>query len=147
MASRSVAKTKPSRPSIVSTLPEDTAFDRLVDLTGLRWRIEARDFRAQAGNLASAIMKGAGGAAHHHATLCIAAYGFLKSPGGAPFPPQDHLSLPLSRSAIPDSYRPRAHRSDPRTHPKLIATVRRRLIVALARTLQDALVATPVPRQ
>ena len=45
-----------------STLPEDIAFDRLVDLTKLRWRIE-RDYQSSNRNSALVIMKGAGGAA------------------------------------------------------------------------------------
>src|SRR5215813_10976412 len=81
---------------LVSTLPEDTAFDRLVDLTKLRWRIE-RDYQELKQELGLGDYEGRGWRGfHHHATLCIAAYGFL-SPSGAPFPPQDHLLLHRSR--------------------------------------------------
>jgi SRSO17 transposase len=45
-----------------STLPEDVAFDRLVDLTKLRWRIGAI-IRSSSRNSALGMMKGAGGAA------------------------------------------------------------------------------------
>jgi len=60
-----------------STLPEDTAFDRLVDLTKLRWRIE-RDYQELKQELGLGDYEGRGWRGfHHHATLCIAAYGFL----------------------------------------------------------------------
>src|SRR5207253_5785676 len=60
-----------------STLPEDAAFDRLVDLTKLRWRIE-RDYQELKQELGLGDYEGRGWRGfHHHATLCIAAYGFL----------------------------------------------------------------------
>ena len=45
-----------------ATLPEEVAFDRLVDIAKLRWRIE-RDYQELNRSLALAITKGAGGAA------------------------------------------------------------------------------------
>jgi hypothetical protein len=56
---------------------------------------------------------------HHHATLCIAAYGFLIAERGAT------LSAPafatqLSGSAIPEGYRPRGAANPTRAaHPQL----------------------------
>ncbi|HEY4037637.1 MAG TPA: hypothetical protein VGM15_02350, partial [Burkholderiaceae bacterium] len=44
---------------------------------------------------------------HHHATLCIAAYGFLIAERGAIPPSGPGFSAQLSGSAIPDGYRPR----------------------------------------
>jgi hypothetical protein len=52
---------------------------------------------------------------HHHATLCIAAYGFLIAERGA-LPPSGPPRPPLfSGSALPDDYRPRGAADPPRT--------------------------------
>jgi hypothetical protein len=57
---------------------------------------------------------------HHHATLCIAAYGFLIAERGATPPSGPGFSSQLSRSAIPDGYRPRGAANPTRTaHPQL----------------------------
>src|SRR5262249_36236753 len=60
-----------------------------------------------------------------------------RSPSGAPFPPQDHLLLHRSRDlpfpTVTDAEAPPIR---PERHiPNSIATMRRRLIVALAKTL------------
>jgi hypothetical protein len=104
----------------LSTLPEDTAFDRLVDLTKLRWRIE-RDYQELKQELGLGDYEGRGWRGfHHHATLCIAAYGFLIAERGALPPSGPPFSAPLSRSAIPDGYRPRGAADPTRApHPKL----------------------------
>ena len=117
-------------------MPEDIAFDRLVDLTKLRWRIE-RDYQELKQELGLGDYEGRGWRGfHHHATLCIAAYGFLIAERGALSPSGPGFSAPLTRSAIPEDYPPRGAADPPRTHiPNSIATVRRRLVVALARTL------------
>jgi len=61
----------------LSTLPEDTPLDVLVDTAKLRWRIE-RDYEELKSELGLAHFEGRGWRGfHHHATLCIAAYGFL----------------------------------------------------------------------
>jgi hypothetical protein len=61
----------------LSTLPEDIGFARLVDLAKLRWRIE-RDYQELKQELGLGHFEGRGWRGfHHHATLCIAAYGFL----------------------------------------------------------------------
>ena len=63
----------------LSTLPEDIAFADLVDLTKLRWRIE-RDYQDLKQEVGLGHFEGRGWRGfHHHATLCIAAYGFLIS--------------------------------------------------------------------
>src|SRR5260370_40384170 len=57
---------------------------------------------------------------HHHATLCIAAYGFLIAERGAIPPSGPRVSPQLSGSAIPNGYRPRGAADPTRTpHPKL----------------------------
>jgi hypothetical protein len=102
-------------------LPDDIAFDPLVDLAKLRWRIE-RDYQELEQELGLGDYEGRGWRGfHHHATFCIAAYGFLIAERGA-FPPSaPTASAPLSRSAIPDGYRPRGAADPARTpHPQLI---------------------------
>ena len=63
----------------LSTLPKDISFRRLVDTVELRWRIE-RDYQELKQGLGLGHFEGRGWRGiHHHATLCIAAYGFLIS--------------------------------------------------------------------
>ena len=63
----------------LSNLPEDIAFDRMVDLAKLRWRIE-RDYQELKQEIGLGHYEGRRWRGfHHHATLCIAAYGFLIS--------------------------------------------------------------------
>lgn len=63
----------------LSTLPEDIPFTDLVDLAKLRWRIE-RDYQDLKREVGLGHFEGRGWRGfHHHATLCIAAYGFLVS--------------------------------------------------------------------
>jgi len=99
----------------LATLPEDIAFDRLVDLTKLRWRIE-RDYQELKQELGLGDYEGRGWRGfHHHATLCIAAYGFLIAERGALPPSGPTFCAPLARSAIPEDYRPRGAADPPRT--------------------------------
>ena len=61
----------------LSTLPEDAALLMLVDMAKLRWRIE-RNYEELKSELGLAHFEGRGWRGfHHHATLCVAAYGFL----------------------------------------------------------------------
>src|SRR5208337_2189751 len=61
----------------LSTLPEDMPLAVLVDVIKLRWRIE-RDYEELKSELGLAHFEGRGWRGfHHHASLCIAAYGFL----------------------------------------------------------------------
>lgn len=70
----------------LSTLPEDTPLAVLVDTAKLRWRIE-RDYQELKSELGLAHFEGRGWRGfHHHATLCIAVYGFLIRERAA-FPP------------------------------------------------------------
>lgn len=63
----------------LSTLPADITFERLVDLAKLRWRIE-RDYQELKQELGLGHFEGRGWRGfHHHATMCVAAYGFLIS--------------------------------------------------------------------
>jgi SRSO17 transposase len=61
----------------LSTLPADTPIKELVRLAKLRWRIE-RDYQELKQELGLGHFEGRSWRGfHHHATLCIAAYGFL----------------------------------------------------------------------
>jgi SRSO17 transposase len=104
----------------LATLPEEIAFDRLVDLAKLRWRIE-RDYQELKQELGLGDYEGRGWRGfHHHATLCIAAYAFLIAERGALPPSGRAFSAPLARSAVPEDYRPRGAADPTRTaHPQL----------------------------
>ena len=104
----------------LATLPEEIAFDRLVDLAKLRWRIE-RDYQELKQELGLGDYEGRGWRGfHHHATLCIAAYAFLIAERGALPPSGPAFSAPLARSAVPEDYRPRGAADPTRTaHPQL----------------------------
>ena len=85
----------------LSTLPEKTSLKSLVKIAKHRWIIE-RDYEELKQELGLGHYEGRGWRGfHHHATLCIAAYGFLISERNR-FPPQ-------RTSAILD-YQPRSHR-------------------------------------
>ena len=63
----------------LSTLPADTPLKDLVTKAHMRWRIE-RDYQDLKQELGLDHYEGRGWLGfHHHATLCIAAYGFLVS--------------------------------------------------------------------
>ena len=91
----------------LSTLPATTSRRALVDLTKLRWRIE-RDDQDLKQELGLGHYEGRGWRGfHHHATLCIAAYGFLVAERGA-FPPSAERTPALIEvSPLPQAYRPR----------------------------------------
>src|SRR6266849_956044 len=65
--------------SWLSTLPADTPPEQLIRLAKLRWRIE-RDYEELKQEVGLDHFEGRGWRGfHHHATMCIAAYGFLIS--------------------------------------------------------------------
>src|SRR5579862_6111065 len=91
----------------LSTLPEDISFRRLVDVAKLRWRIE-RDYQELKQELGLGHFEGRGWRGfHHHATLCIAAYGFRICERQAIPPSAPRRTRPFPPSALPDGYRPR----------------------------------------
>ena len=91
----------------LSTLPKTMPLGRMIDLTMMRWRIE-RDYHELKQEVGLGHFEGRGWRGfHHHATMCIAAYGFLVSERGA-FPPCAARSGHFVQGiAIPESYRPR----------------------------------------
>jgi len=93
----------------LSTLPADTSFEALVDTVKMRWRIE-RDYLELKQELGLGHYEGRNWRGfHHHASLCIAAYGFLML---------ERLSgikknaARLKAPALPEAFRPRGARSD-----------------------------------
>jgi SRSO17 transposase len=104
----------------LSTLPQDIAFRSLVDLTKLRWRIE-RDYQELKQEVGLGHFEGRGWRGfHHHATLCIAAYGFLISERETIPPSAPRPAVWFPPSALPHGYQPRGSAPAPRTaHPKL----------------------------
>ena len=90
-----------------ATLPQDIAFRSLVDITKLRWHIE-RDYQELKQEVGLGHFEGRGWRGfHHHATLCIAASGFLISERET-IPPCGPRSTTLfPQPAVPDGYRPR----------------------------------------
>jgi len=89
----------------LATLPETISISELVDTAKLRWRIE-RDYQELKQELGLGHYEGRGWRGfHHHATLCIAAYGFLV---------QDRAAIPPSGSDSPALVTPRALSKAPR---------------------------------
>jgi SRSO17 transposase len=99
----------------LSTLPEDITFRKLVDLTKLRWRIE-RDYQELKQEVGLGHFEGRSWRGfHHHATLCVAAYGFLVSERET-IPPSGPRSATLFKElAVPGGYRPRGSAATNRT--------------------------------
>ena len=104
----------------LSTLPQDITFLTLVDVTKLRWRIE-RDYQELKQEVGLGHFEGRGWRGfHHHATLCIAAYGFLISERETIPPSGPHSATLFKELAVPDGYRPRGSAAAARTpHPEL----------------------------
>jgi SRSO17 transposase len=91
----------------LSTLPEDVSFQRLVDVAKLRWRIE-RDYQELKQEVGLGHYEGRGWRGfHHHATLCIAAYGFLIAERATIPPSGLRSTTPFQPPRLPDDYRPR----------------------------------------
>lgn len=104
----------------LSTLPEDIAFERLVELAKLRWRIE-RDYHDLKQELGLDHFEGRSWRGfHHHATLSIAAYGFLISERETIPPSGPRPAGPGAKAGLPTGHRPRGAPDPTRTaHPQL----------------------------
>lgn len=96
----------------LSTMPENTELQDLVDLAKLRWRIE-RDYQDLKQEIGLGHYEGRGWRGfHHHATLAIAAYGFLIceadaiSPSGAKTI-KEARRFQSKTPHIPKSFKPR----------------------------------------
>jgi SRSO17 transposase len=91
----------------LSNLPAQTSLKRLVGISKHRWVIE-RDYEELKSELGLAHYEGRNWRGfHHHATLCIAAYGFLIAERSR-FSPSAHIhDLGLRALPIPPHFRPR----------------------------------------
>lgn len=89
----------------LSTLPPNTSMEMLVRWAKVRWRIE-RDYEELKEEFGLDQFEGRGWRGfHHHATLCIAAYGFLAAERARLSPPQPLAFLQSAR--LPAGFRPR----------------------------------------
>lgn len=97
----------------LSTLPQSISFKQLVNNAMGRWMIE-RDYEELKSELGLSHYEGRNWRGfHHHATLCIAAYGFLmlqRLRGKKNF-------AGFEQPAVPEGFRPRGSRSDAATQP------------------------------
>jgi SRSO17 transposase len=91
----------------LSTLPGETKIQDLVRLAKQRWIIE-RDYQELKQELGLGHFEGRGWRGfHHHATLCIAAYGFLVAERSRFSPSARAGRLELSLPEAPPDFRPR----------------------------------------
>src|SRR5580658_9548223 len=99
----------------ISTLPQDTPLKALVKMAKHRWIIE-RDYQELKQELGLGHFDGRNWRGfHHHATLCIAAYGFLVAERNrfSPSARAGHLGF-IASGPAPD-FRPRGSPRSPRT--------------------------------
>lgn len=101
----------------LSNLPASISLRKLVTVAKLRWRIE-RDYEELKQEIGLGHFEGRNWRGfHHHATLCIAAYGFLVAerclfpPRPGSRPPSRRLRLP----GLPSGFRPRGAPGQNRT--------------------------------
>ena len=91
----------------LSTLPADTTLSNLVRLAKQRWIIE-RDYQELKQELGLGHFEGRGWRGfHHHATLCIAAYGFLLAERSRFSPSARAGKLQLCAPQLPLHFKPR----------------------------------------
>jgi SRSO17 transposase len=98
----------------LSNLPPDMALADLVDMAKLRWRIE-RDYQELKQEIGLGHYEGRGWRGfHHHATLAVAAYGFLVSERSL-IPPSAPRATLIKAPRLPKGYRPRGAAAATRT--------------------------------
>ena len=99
----------------LSTLPANIGFRQFVDIVKLRWRIE-RDYHELKQEVGLGHFEGRSWRGfHHHATLCIAAYGFLVAERAAIPPSAGGTGRLVQAPCVPDCYRPRGAAAADRT--------------------------------
>jgi SRSO17 transposase len=95
----------------LSNLPHDMPIRRLVDIAKMRWRIE-QDYHELKQEFGLSHYEGRGWVGfHHHATLCIAAYGFLTAQR-LQHASKKNSDRPTSLG-LPEDYKPRGSRPSP----------------------------------
>ena len=104
----------------LSTASKDIAFESLVHLAKLRWRIE-RDYLDLKQEIGIGHYEGRGWRGfHHHATLCIAAYAFLICERDTIPPSGPASARRLKKVELPEGYEPRGHAAQAtEAYPKL----------------------------
>jgi SRSO17 transposase len=101
----------------LSTLSEATPLKDMVDLAKLRWRIE-RDYQDLKQEIGLGHYEGRSWRGfHHHATLSIAAYGFLISERETIPPSGPRTRRTLETSQLPENHKPRGA-PDPHRTPR-----------------------------
>ena len=110
---------------LVIHLAGKTSLQSLVKMAKHRWIME-RDYEELKQELGLGHYEGRGWRGfHHHATLCIAAYGFLVAERNRFSPSARVGHVGLSAPEPPPDFRPRARRVRPERHnPHSIATLR-----------------------
>jgi hypothetical protein len=125
----------------LSNLPSSIALRKLVAIAKLRWRIE-RDYEELKQELGLGHFEGRNWRGfHHHATLSIAAYGFLVLERCL-FPPSGDsgqlkaTNIQIRIPRMQSNYSPEALPVRTERHnPQSIATLRRQIATHLARSL------------
>jgi SRSO17 transposase len=103
----------------LSTLPENLPLNQLVYWAKHRWIIE-RDYQELKQELGLGHYEGRGWRGfHHHATLCIAAYGFLVAERNRFSPSANINNLRLSLPNVPKGFRPRGSSPSRTSQPTL----------------------------
>ena len=107
------AEAEPTR-YFLSTLAADISFKELVATVKMRWRIE-RDYLELKQEVGLGHYEGRNWRGfHHHASLCIAAYGFLMLER---LRSSKKNSTRLKAPPLPEGFRPRGARPDATPHP------------------------------
>jgi SRSO17 transposase len=85
----------------LSNLPNTSTLDDLVATIHLRWRVE-RDYQELKDEIGIDHFEGRSWRGfHHHAALCIAAYGFIAAERARLFPPETVTFIPVPNGAQP----------------------------------------------
>ena len=111
----------------LATAPSDATLEQLIFVAKMRWRIE-RDYRELKQEFGLSHYEGRNWRGfHHHATLCIAAYGFLTAHRLTHVDPKKNGAEPKT-SALPADYVPRGRPTSatPRTRLDHDTSLRRR---------------------
>jgi len=104
----------------LTNIDKKTKFRDLIDITKMRWRIE-RDYQDLKQEIGLDHYEGRGWRGfHHHATLCIATYGFLISEQERIPPSGPRCAAVFPKPAVSAGYRPRGAADQTATpHPHL----------------------------